>query len=63
LAVLHVARAGEKGTARWRGIGTLDKEMAFASDKVILTCEEIVSEAELRKIRNLTKYPISSWIA
>lgn len=49
IAVLHVSQAGEKGTARWRGIGTLDKEMAFASDKVILTCEEIVSEAELRK--------------
>jgi glutaconate CoA-transferase, subunit A len=49
LAIIHVAQAGEKGTARWRGITSLDKEMAFASDKVVLTCEEIVSEAELRK--------------
>lgn len=49
LAVIHVSQAGEKGTARWRGISTLDKEMAFASDRVILTCEEIVSEAELRR--------------
>ena len=41
-------RPGRAG-ARWRGIGTLDKEMAFASDRVILTCEEIISEAELRR--------------
>lgn len=49
LAIIHVAQAGDKGTARWRGISTLDKEMAFASDKVVLTCEEIVSESELRR--------------
>ena len=34
LAVLHVAQAGDKGTARWRGVGTIDKEIAFAADKV-----------------------------
>jgi len=57
LAILHVAQAGEKGTARWRGVGTLDKEMAFASDKVILTCEEIVSEAEIRKVPESNQIP------
>ncbi|MCE5333773.1 MAG: hypothetical protein LLG06_04205 [Desulfobacteraceae bacterium] len=49
LAVIHVAQAGDKGTARWRGVGTIDKEIAFASDKVVLICEELVPEAELRK--------------
>ena len=49
LAVIHVAQAGEKGTARWRGIGTIDKEIAFACDKVVLICEEIVPESELRR--------------
>jgi glutaconate CoA-transferase subunit A len=57
LAVIHVSQAGEKGTARWRGISTLDKEMAFASDKVILTCEEIVSEAELRRQPEANQIP------
>jgi glutaconate CoA-transferase subunit A len=49
IGVLHVPQVGEKGTARWRGIGTMDKEMIFACDKVILTCEEIVPESELRR--------------
>lgn len=49
IGVLHVPQVGEKGTARWRGIGTMDKEMVFACDKVILTCEEIVPESELRR--------------
>jgi glutaconate CoA-transferase, subunit A len=49
LAVIHVAQAGEKGTARWRGVGTIDKEIAFACDKVVLICEELVPESELRK--------------
>ncbi|MBK7552987.1 MAG: CoA transferase subunit A [Syntrophaceae bacterium] len=49
VAVIHVAQCGEKGTARWRGIGTIDKEICFAADKVIVVCEELVPEAELRK--------------
>ena len=49
VAFIHVTQAGEKGTARWRGIGTIDKELCFAADKVILTCEELVPESELRK--------------
>ncbi|GLI33950.1 CoA transferase subunit A [Desulforhabdus amnigena] len=48
LAIIHVSQAGDKGTARWRGVGTIDKEIAFACDKVVLICEEIVPEAELR---------------
>jgi len=57
IAFIHVSQAGEKGTARWRGIGTIDKELVFACDKVIITCEEIVPEAELRKEPNLNQIP------
>ncbi|MDD2671215.1 MAG: hypothetical protein PHG91_07885 [Syntrophales bacterium] len=49
VAVIHVAQAGDKGTARWRGVGTIDKEISFASDKVVILAEEIVPEADLRK--------------
>jgi len=49
LGVIHVAQVGDKGTARWRGIGTIDKELAFACDKIVLVAEEIVPEAELRR--------------
>jgi glutaconate CoA-transferase subunit A len=57
IALIHVAQCGEKGTARWRGIGTIDKELVFACDKVIITCEEIVPESELRKEPNLNQIP------
>jgi glutaconate CoA-transferase subunit A len=49
VAIIHVAQCGQKGTARWRGIGTIDKEICFAADKVIVVAEEIVPESELRK--------------
>jgi len=57
LGIVHVSRAGPKGTAGWRGIGTVDKEMAFACDKFIVTCEEIVPEEELRRIPELNQIP------
>ncbi|MCF8054139.1 MAG: acyl CoA--acetate/3-ketoacid CoA transferase subunit alpha [Deltaproteobacteria bacterium] len=57
LAIIHVAQCGEKGTARWRGVSTIDKEIAFASDKVIILAEEVVSEAELRKTPEANQIP------
>jgi glutaconate CoA-transferase subunit A len=57
LAVIHVAQAGDKGTARWRGVGTIDKEIAFACDKVVIVCEEVVPEAELRKHSESNQIP------
>ncbi|MEN6437127.1 MAG: CoA-transferase [Syntrophobacter sp.] len=57
LAVIHVAQAGENGTARWRGIGSLDKEIVFASDKVVLVCEELVPESEMRKTPEANQIP------
>jgi len=57
IALIHVAQCGEKGTARWRGIGTLDKEMVFACDTVVITCEELVPESELRKNPEANQIP------
>ena len=57
LAIIHVAQVGDKGTARWRGVSTIDKEIAFASDKVVIIAEEIVSEAEMRKYPENNQIP------
>ncbi len=57
LAIIHVAQAGDKGTARWRGIGTIDKEISFAADKVVLIAEEIVPDSELRKSPESNQIP------
>ena len=57
LAVIHVAQAGDRGTARWRGVGTIDKEIAFAADNVVLICEELVPESEMRKTPEANQIP------
>ena len=57
LAVIHVAQAGDKGTAKWRGVGTIDKEISFACDKVVIIAEEIVPEAEMRKLPEANQIP------
>lgn len=57
LAVIHVAQAGDKGTAKWRGVGTIDKEISFACDKVVIIAEEIVPEAEMRKYPEANQIP------
>jgi glutaconate CoA-transferase subunit A len=57
LAVIHVAQAGDKGTAKWRGVGTIDKEISFACDKVVVIAEEIVPEAEMRKLPEANQIP------
>ena len=57
LAVIHVPQVGDKGTATWRGVDSLDKEMAFAADKVVLTCEEIVPEDKLKQFPEANKIP------
>ncbi|OPY08518.1 MAG: Glutaconate CoA-transferase subunit A [Syntrophaceae bacterium PtaB.Bin095] len=57
LAVIHVAQCGDKGTATWRGVGTIDKEISFACDKVIIVAEEVVPEAEMRKYPEANQIP------
>ena len=57
LAVIHVAQCGDKGTATWRGVGTIDKEISFACDKVVILAEEVVPEAEMRKYPEANQIP------
>ncbi|HPX82384.1 MAG TPA: CoA-transferase [Syntrophales bacterium] len=57
LAVIHVSQAGDKGTATWRGVGTIDKELSFACEKVVVIAEEIVPEAEMRKYPEANQIP------
>ncbi len=57
LAIIHVAQAGDKGTAKWRGVGTIDKEIAFACEKVVIVAEEIVPESEMRKLPEGNQIP------
>ncbi len=59
IAIIHVPKAGDKGTARWEGVSSTDKELIFACDKLILTCEEIVSEEKMRE--NPTQNQIPSF--
>ena len=57
LAIIHVAKCGDKGTARWRGVGTIDKEISFACDKVVVLAEEVVPEAEMRQAPESNQIP------
>ena len=57
LAVIHVSQCGDKGTAAWRGVGTIDKEISFACDKVVILAEEVVPEAEMRKFPEANQIP------
>ena len=57
LAIIHVAQCGDKGTARWRGVGTIDKEISFAADRVVILAEEVVPESEMRKLPEGNQIP------
>ena len=58
LAIIHVAQCGDKGTARWRGVGTIDKEISFAADRVVILAEEVVPESEMRKLPEAQPDPL-----
>jgi glutaconate CoA-transferase subunit A len=57
VAIVHVQRADLDGNAQIWGIIGEQKEAAFASRHVILTCEEIVDEAVIRSDPNRTLIP------
>jgi glutaconate CoA-transferase subunit A len=57
IAVVHVQRADVNGNAHVWGITGEQKDAAFASKKVILTCEEIVDESVIRSDPNRTLIP------
>ena len=57
VAIVHVQRADKDGNAHLWGIVGEQKEVAFASKRVILTAEEIVDEAVIRSDPNRTLIP------
>jgi glutaconate CoA-transferase, subunit A len=57
VAIVHVQRADMNGNAQIWGIIGEQKEAAFASERVILTAEEIVDEEIIRSDPNRTLIP------
>ena len=57
VAIIHAQRADANGSAQIWGIIGEQKEVAFASKKVILTVEEIVDESVIRSDPNRTLVP------
>ena len=57
VAIVHVQRADKNGNAHLWGILGEQKEVAFASKRVILSAEEIVDEAVIRSDPNRTLIP------
>lgn len=57
VAIVHVQRADKDGNAHLWGILGEQKEVAFASKKVILSAEEIVDETVIRSDPNRTLIP------
>lgn len=57
VAIIHVQRADQNGNSQIWGILGEQKEVAFASKKVIITAEEIVDESVIRSDPNRTLIP------
>jgi glutaconate CoA-transferase subunit A len=57
VAIIHVQRADKNGNAHIWGIIGEQKEVAFASKRVIITAEEIVDESVIRSDPNRTLIP------
>lgn len=57
VGVIHAQQVGDMGTVRVRGCFSEDKEIAFACDKLVVTCEEIVPEEVLREDPNSNLVP------
>jgi glutaconate CoA-transferase subunit A len=57
VAILHALRCDELGNAQFDGTYGQDPETAKAAKTVIVTCEEVVSSAEIAAQPHLTKIP------
>ena len=56
-AVIHVQKASPDGTCIIIGDEFHDVDIAVAAKKVVVTCEELVSNEEIRKDPTVTKIP------
>ena len=57
IAIVHVQRASEGGDAQIWGLLGCQKEVAFAADRVIIVCEELVDDTVVRSDPNRTVIP------
>jgi len=57
VAIIHVQYVGSEGTVRIKGLRFADVEMAKAAKHLIITCEEIAPEEELRREPELNSLP------
>ena len=57
VTIIHVQTADSRGTARIEGLTFADVEQAKAARRVILTCEELVEEDELRRAPDRNQIP------
>lgn len=57
VSIIHVQRASADGDAQVWGIPGCQKESAFAAERVIVVCEEIVPESVIRSDPNRTLIP------
>ena len=57
VAIVHAQRADVAGDAQIWGLLGCQKEAAFAAERVIVVCEELVDEATIRRDPNRTMIP------
>lgn len=57
VAFIHVQRADISGNGQIWGVTINDQNIARAAKHVVLTCEEIISNREIRKLSNMTAIP------
>jgi len=57
IAIIHVNRADKLGNAQFLGFSSNSENIARASTRTIITCEEIVSTDEIRRTSNYTAIP------
>ena len=57
VAIVHALRCDAEGNAQWDGTSGPDVEMAKAARRVVVTCEEVVSRAEIVARAHMTKLP------
>jgi glutaconate CoA-transferase subunit A len=57
VAIVHAQRASATGDAQIWGLVGCQKEAAFAAERAIVVCEELVGEAQIRRDPNRTIIP------
>lgn len=57
VTIVHALRADARGNCQYDGPVGLDPELAMAAGRVIVTCEEVVSHAEIAAVPDATRIP------